>query len=287
MGRVEKYGNSSYKKRNGESMPSVKGLINHDFRVYEKSKNPDIDPEKKHLNIVLSPYKTAEEAIQRYQQLLKQAKQMKRSDIKNCFQWCIHPSNAISGNWERELVFMNVARSFFLEIYGDVEISGIIHRDENLVKGKIHLHWTGFAQKREVNKRTGKEELRVGCTKILTPEHLKNFHVMFDKFVTDPKNGGHPDFAISNSSSKGKRAVPTHAYKEIEQLKEQNRQYQQEIERLLRQYEPQRTKKQIIKLTPTQEQQQNITHEQEIEHLIKQVKEVEHTQIRKEVNYVR
>ena len=229
--RVEKYGNKSYKKKNGQSMPSLKGLLNHDFREYEKSSNPDIDPELKELNIILSPYKTAKESEARYHERMGQAKAMRRNDVKSVFQWVVASPKAISGNRQKQEIFFNLARHFLNNEYGiENEILTIVHFDES-VKGQPHLHFTATAIKQEVNKKTGKEELRVGATKIITPEHLKDFHKRFDKFVTEHPKHGDPNFKTTTNASGGRKAMPTHAYKEIEMLKEQHKIREHEIGR--------------------------------------------------------
>lgn len=184
---------------------SVTAIGNHHERLKEKYKsNPDIDPERTHLNYHIV------EPEGRYRQLVQNrikesgAKQRKDSIVLQDCLVTATPEWINAKSIEEQEDYFNHAYRFFAEKFGEKNIiSAVIHRDE----ANPHMHLC-FVPITEDNRLSSKS--LIGGPKGLEKMQTEFYEHMAEKF---------PDLTRGVSKKITKRKhIPTHIYKQADEL---------------------------------------------------------------------
>lgn len=155
---------------------AVSAQLRHNARTVANPSNPDIDPERSHLNVSL----LEQRSISDYDFFLQRKAELycyNRKDVKVAAAWIVTAPDDL--RQDQELQFFQETSAFLQERYGrENAIQSIVHYDEG---GRPHLHYVFIPVVPDL--KHGGE--KICANDVLNPRELRNFHPALQKHLKD------------------------------------------------------------------------------------------------------
>lgn len=155
---------------------AVCAQLRHNSRAVANPSNPDIDPERSHLNVsLLEP-----RSVSDYDYFLQRKAELycyNRKDVKVAAAWIVTAPEDLRP--DQELQFFQETSAFLQERYGrENAIQSKVHYDEG---GRPHLHYVFIPVVPDL--KHGGE--KICANDVLNPQELRCFHPALQKYLAD------------------------------------------------------------------------------------------------------